>query len=251
MVKIADNNEINNKISLKNVENPVDNGKQGKIDDKLLNNFGFNEEEKDWIRFLAGEKVSDTDFPFKSCEAFRKTANDELKKFKAGKINYYVLKLESLHNYVQLLFPNLPPGVANKDFYLNRNLNGWKSLLQNYLSIRLKIQNQMKLNLMTMLEFWDFNFDLDEHSEITNISANKESIIFKRGGDHNNLRFTRVLNCLRLFGLHKEHELLLSSIENNDEIMSIINSDDNLSESKKFWLETKNVESLFNYKPTI
>lgn len=244
LVKITYNNRINNKISLKNVENPVDNGKQEKIDDKLLDNLGFNEEEKDWIRFLAGEEISDENFPFKSCEAFRQTGNDELKKFKAKKIDYYKLQLESLHNYVQLLFPNLPPGVANKDFYLNRNLNGWKNLLQNCPAIKLKIQNQMKLNLLVMLEFWNFNVDLDKHSEITNISANKESIIFKRGGDHNNLRFTRVLNCLRLFGLHKEHELLFNSVENNNEIMNIINSEISLSESKKFWLETKNVAAV-------
>ncbi len=241
---------VNNKISLKNVGNPVDNEKQEKIDDELLDNLGFNEKEKDWIRFLAGEKVSDTDFPFKSCEAFRQTGNDELKKFKAKEIDYDKLQLENLHNYVQLIFPNLEHGMFNEDLYLNRNLNGWKNWLKNK-NLRSEIQKQLKLNLLLMLEFWNFNVDLDKELEIKQISANKESIIFKRGGDHNHLRFTRVLNCLRLFGLHKEHELLLSSIENNNEIMNIISSDNSLSESEKFWLGTKNVEPLFNDKPTI
>ena len=248
LVEIAN---VDNEALPKDVGNPLYAEKQEKIDETLLNNLGFNNREKTWIRLLAGEEISDTSFPFKSCGTFRQTGNDELKKFKVGAIDYKKLQLEDLHNYVQLIFPNLEHGMFNEDLYLNRNLNGWKNLLQNHLSTRLKIQNQMKLNLVVMLEFWNFNVDLDEKSEIKQISANKKSIIFKHGGDHNCLRFTRVLNCLRLFGLHKEHELLLSSVENNEEIMSIINSDDNLTESKGFWVKTKNVEPLFNDKPAV
>lgn len=227
-------------MSSKNIENVL----------ALMRSLGFNDREITWICFLSGLDILDTSFPFKSCEAFRQTGIDELKKFKAKEIGYDKLQLENLHNYVQLIFPNLECGVSNKDLYLNRNLNGWKNWLKNK-NLRSEIQKQLKLNLLLMLEFWNFNVDLDEKSEIKQISANKESIIFKRGGDHNHLRFTRVLNCLRLFGLHKEHELLLNSIENNNEIMSIINSENSLSKSKKFWLETKNVEPLFNDKPTI
>ena len=227
LVEVANVN--NETLPKKDVGNPLYAEKQEKIDETFLNSLGFNDREKTWIRFLAGEEISDTGFRFRSCGAYREASNNDL---------------ENFHDYIQIVFPNeSKSGYANEDLYTGANLKSWKRLIKNE-SVRFKIQKQLNLNLIRILEFWNFNVDLGKNSEIKKISANKKSIIFKRGGDHNHLRFTRVLNCLRLFGLHKEHELLLSSIKNNNEIMNIINSDNSLTESKKLWVQTNEMKPL-------
>lgn len=189
----------------------------------------FNEREQNWIKFLLGEKISDKSFLFKSCEEFRNSNNSDL---------------ERKHDFIQVVFPNLEKsGYANQDLYLNRKLQEWKNLLSNK-DLRLKIQKNMKLNLIRILEFFGFEIERNINYEITKIKANPDSIIFKPG-NHNGRRFTRVLKCLKLFDLNKEYYLIIDSIIENNQIINIINKNSVLKTSYKFWINSGNTTCFF------
>lgn len=192
--------------------------------------LGKNKREGNWIKFLSGEEIQGKIFKFKSCEEFRK-ASDK--------------KLESYHDYIQVVFPNLEQsGYANQDLYLNKNLEKWKELMQDE-ELRLKIQKNLKLNLIRILKFFGFEVTLDENSEITKLVAKKDSVVFKPW-NHNSLRLTRVLKCLKIFGLDNEYNLIINSISSNNEIMTKIQKNSTLKESYEYWIKAKETNCLFS-----
>lgn len=188
-----------------------------------------NKREENWIKFLSGEEIQDESFKFKSCEEFRKASDDDL---------------ESHHDYIQVVFPNLERSkYANRDLYLNKNLEKWKELMQDE-ELRLKIQKNLKLNLIRILNFFDFEVTLGENSEITKLVAKKDSVVFKPW-NHNSLRLTRVLKCLKIFGLDDEYNLIINSINSNEEIMIKIQKNPTLKDSYEYWIKSKETNCLF------
>ena len=199
---------------------------------KLCSNKGikaFDKKEQTWIKFLMGEKIDDKSFRFKSCEEFRDASSNDL---------------EDYHDFIQVVFPNLEKsGYDNKDLYLNKNLKKWQDLMQD-LGIRLKIQKNLKLNLVRILTFFGFKVTLGYSSEIVELKAETNGVAFKPG-NHNCLRLTRVLICLKIFGLDREHKLIIDSINSNKEIMMLAKNDSNLKTSYKFWLDSAKAACLF------
>ena len=191
--------------------------------------LGENKREGNWIKFLSGEEIQGKIFKFKSCEEFRK-ANDK--------------NLESHHDYIQVVFPNLErSGYANRDLYLNKNLKKWQELMQN-LELRLKIQKNLNLNLIRILKFFGFEVTLDKNSKIIRLVAKNDGVVFNPG-DHNSLRLTRVLKCLKIFGLDNEYNLIINSIDSNKEIMTKINKNLTLKKSYEYWIKSKKTNCLF------
>ena len=204
-------------------------GKNENVKDVNKKWKGENKREGNWIKFLSGEEIQGKIFKFKSCEEFRK-ANDK--------------NLESHHDYIQVVFPNLEQsGYANKDLYLNKNLEKWKELMQDE-ELRLKIQKNLKLNLIRILKFFGFEVTLGEDSEITKLVAKNDGVAFIPG-NHNSLRLTRVLKCLKIFGLDNEYNLIINSINSNKEIMTKIEKNPTLKKSYEYWIKSKETNCLF------
>lgn len=194
-----------------------------------LDSKNFDKREQNWIKFLSGEKIEDKSFLFKSCEEFRSADNNSL---------------ENNHDFIQVVFPSLEKsGYANQDLYLNKNLKKWQDLMQD-LGLRLKIQKNLKLNLNCILTFFGFEVTLGKDSEIIKLNANTDGVVFKPG-DHNSLRLTRVLKSLKIFGLDREHQLIIDSINSNKDIMALVNSNANFKTSYDFWVESAKTARLF------
>ncbi|MBO6126760.1 MAG: hypothetical protein J6P21_02005 [Clostridia bacterium] len=210
----------------------------GKKDDSgNLDNKNFDKREQNWIKILLGEKIQDKSFLFQSGEAFR-NANDRA--------------LEIHHNFIQIFFPNLEEsGYANQDLCLNKNLKKWQALMQD-LELRFKIQKNLKLNVNRILIFFGFEVTLGNNSEIIKLNAKDDARIFVPDNDprsHNRLRLTRVLKCLKLFGLDREYEMIMAAIENNGQFQKIMRNYDKdysgLRESYKYWQDSRNTACLF------
>ena len=175
---------------------------------KLIN---FEKREVNWIKFLCGEEISDSSFVFSSCDKFRE-ADDK--------------KLEEYHNYVQVVFPSFDKSsFANQDLYIGKNSEKWKEIMSNP-DLRSKIQENMRLNLIRMLKFWEFDLVIDGR-KITSLSSKNNASPFING-NHNGSRMTRVLKCLKLFGLNNEYDL----------IMDDINKNHSKCDSYKYWKNT-------------
>ena len=184
-----------------------------------------------------GEQIDDKNFRFTSCNGFRTASNSDL---------------EGHHDFIQAVFPNLEESkFTNKDLYLNKSLKKWQDLMQD-LGIRLKIQQNLKLNLIRILTFFGFEVTLGDSSEIVKLNAKDDARIFVPNNDpmsHNRLRLTRVLKCLKLFGLNREYELIMGAIKNNHKFESITNNNDkdysDLRGSYKFWQNSRQTACLF------
>lgn len=175
-----------------------------------------------WIKLLSGETTNDRSFIYKSGEDFRNDNDTNLEKY---------------HNFIQVFFPNVDQsGSANYDLFINNCRDKWKALLENNSEIFKKIQSEMRLNLVRMLNFWKFNASYDGNNNFK-VSLPKPSKSQLRNlSDHNCLRASRVLIALRLFGLNEEHNQLLS----------ILNESYPNHQSLKFWNETKNAQFIKN-----
>ncbi len=199
---------------------------------KLCSNKGikaFDKKEQTWIKFLMGEQINDESFRFKSCNGLRSASNNDL---------------EDNHDFIQAVFPNLEKSrYANQDLYLNKNLKKWQDLMQD-LEIRLKIQENLRLNLIRILTFFGFEVTLGDSSKIIKLKAKTDGVAFKPG-NHNGLRLTRVLICLKIFGLNREHQLIIDSINSNKEIIKLVNGNSTLKTSYAFWLNSIKTACLF------
>lgn len=168
----------------------------------------FNNKERAWIKFLSGEVLTPEEkakynFVYSSCEEFLQD-NDE--------------NLESRHNYIQVVFPNIIKSVfSNTDLYIQGKENLWKNILSNE-STKKNIQETMRRNYNRILNFWD-NKSLGSN-------------------DHNILRMTRVLISLKLFGLQEEYENLKRYLINR------FGEEESFSKSFEYWQATENTASL-------
>ena len=112
------------------------------------------------------------------------------------------------------------------------------------LELRLKIQKNLNLNLIRILKFFGFEVTLDKNSKIIRLVAKNDGVVFNPG-DHNSLRLTRVLKCLKIFGLDNEYNLIINSIDSNKEIMTKIQKNSTLKNSYEYWIKSKETNCLF------
>jgi hypothetical protein len=123
------------------------------------------------IKFLCGEVVAwNNERPYDSLNEFIIDSDSNL---------------ESKHNYVQLVFPNVRAGVANTDLLINVN---WNKLPKEILE---KMKENAKPCALRMIKFWKFDYTGGE------FIAHPEKQDFE---NHNNLRVTRVLKWLWIMG---------------------------------------------------
>lgn len=213
--------KIKNKKAEESITKPNNNINKNdkKINISQKNNVNDSKREENWIKFLCGEKIDDKSFRFSSCEDFRQ-ANDN--------------DLENFHDYVQVVFPNFEQSnYVNSDLYLNKSIEKWKKVLSNKETC-VKIQENLNLNLIRMLKFWQFEMVVnEENNKITKLVASDDSAPF-RELDHNRLRLTRVLISLKIFGLNDEYNLLMGAIKEKHKDKS----------SYKFWENTEKTECL-------
>jgi len=211
---IEEHNECfhQNKKEIETVIDEIFNNRMPLLNNKRveeISKFGFNKDEVNWIKFLAGGesgKLSDgSEFRYKSYLDFYYDSQKE-----THSIKYH--PLEAHHNYIQILFPARDKsGVTNKDFYLDKKIKNWENFLKTNLDIYAAIKTHLMANLLHMLKFWKFNVTIENGTLISIKPTNNQ--VFGSPTDHNNLRITRVMHSLRLFGLHNEHELLLKALE--------------------------------------
>jgi hypothetical protein len=121
-------------------------------------------------------------------------------------------KLESCHNYIQTLFPLPEPSPFNSSApVIDREV--FKAFRS-----RPELRAQLRKSLERMLHFYGFN--------ITPHGANMEEVRvappvltfddrpWLGKFNHNHLRITRILRCLRVLGLSKEASLFFTILKN-------------------------------------
>ncbi|GHU19387.1 hypothetical protein FACS189472_09090 [Alphaproteobacteria bacterium] len=158
---------------------------------------------RNWISFLCGATVPTFPGPFKSLAAYRAASDDEL---------------ERNHDYVQLVFPRQNKSdYANFDYYLdNRDMmvsgkvgtpiEVLHEILNNDNSdIAAYIRGNVLENARRMLHFWGFEVVIKEdgprrwfefHQIHMDVVKSKLT-----GGNHNELRVSRLLEHLKAMGL--------------------------------------------------
>lgn len=175
-----------------------------------------------WINILSGKNAGKSShngekWCYTSADQFRKDSDENL---------------ENYHNYIQVIFPNCDPGMANHDLIVNDEFRKlWNEKVAKDPSLPTKVQQQMRLNFIRMLKFWGYKVDGDKNGirSITFDSAPEKAVAYKKKvdeTDHNNLRITRVLIALRLFGLNHEAQLFWNVLQQSSN-----------KYSKSFWLD--------------
>ena len=203
------NNEEHNKIILTTETEKPENLKEYKNVDVNITNDTFKEipfdaNEKEWIKFLAGQGDSCTQQRFKDCSKFLTwdTSGNSM--------------MESKHDYVQIVFPTAEQSrYSNDDLYFDRlGKECWVKFFENNKNIFKKIRYNLNLRLIHMLKFWGFQVNINnETHKIESLSVDTSNSVVFINRDHNQQRFTRVLHCLRLFGLNDEYKLLIDIVK--------------------------------------
>jgi hypothetical protein len=173
---------------------------------------------KCWIDFLCGCTIDLNNLapkgkelpPHKSAQVFRDNTNDNL---------------ESCHNYVQVIFPNQLIGVANRSLFLDSNelmtdksiaLDALLALLKKHPTIASKIKLNLMVNSSRMFQFWGLEYAIDENDKVILKTGNWPDAKKKLSpNDHNNLRVTRVLLALGIFGLNSIRDVFLKALKTN------------------------------------
>tara|TARA_Y100001970_G_scaffold233693_1_gene291462 strand:- start:130 stop:1854 length:1725 start_codon:yes stop_codon:yes gene_type:complete len=137
---------------------------------------------------------------------------------------------EKHHDFVQILFPNRKPGVAHKSLSLGDGQRIINDL------IKLDFREKLKSALPVMLSHWGFQIDSDGNVTLDQTkTSNRKSYVIKK--DHNQLRISRVLECLRLF---KSSDPYLKQVSNSlftqlETLVQLNQSNSDLSQSMVFW----------------
>ena len=131
------------------------------------------------------------------------------------------------HDFVQILFPNRKCGVHHKSFYLGEDQSVINDL------IKLGFSQNLKQALPDMLSHWGFK--IDNHGNVTldkTKTQHTKSYVITKG--HNQLRISRVLECLRLF---KTNDPYLNQVSSSlfTQLVKLNKSNSSLSESMKHW----------------
>ncbi len=137
---------------------------------------------------------------------------------------------EKYHDFVQILFPNRKLGQHNKSLFLGEDQRIINDL------IKLGFPQRLKTALPAMLSHWGFQIDSDGNVTLDQTKTrNTKSYVIKK--DHNQLRISRVLECLRLF---KSSDSYLNNISSSfftqlETLVASNKSNSDLSQSMVFW----------------
>ncbi len=228
------------------------------------------ERQKNWIKILSGEEITQESFRYKSGREFRQDTDEHL---------------EEYHDFIQVFFPTYGESAyTNRDLNINSCRKLWERVATEEGQATItRIQREMRLNFIRMLLFWGFTVtlritDLDDKSDrayapsdsknlFSNYSSNcLEGHDFQlrdialsankpwssNVNDHNRLRITRVLMALKIFGLDSEFDLFrrsLSALLRKNEIADK-RSDSNgycIGETGKYWNNTYKTKKLSDY----
>ncbi|MDR3317290.1 MAG: hypothetical protein LBS71_00600, partial [Puniceicoccales bacterium] len=171
----------------------------------------FSSREQAWIKFLCGETVlsegNSSCFTYPNLRGFW---NDSRRNIEKGR------------KWDQVVFPSWrSSAVANKDLFISKNVNLWKELLEKCPAVRGNIVLGMQMSAICILHFWGYTFSFNDDGVVLKDNPNSPLRDF---GNYNNLRGTRFLQALELFGcigirnifgklfceVHDSHPLFLS-----------------------------------------
>ena len=153
--------------------------------------------------------------------------------------------METSHNYVQIVFPTAEQSCySNSDLYFDRlGKDKWSDFFTNNKNIFEKIRYNLNLRLIHMLKFWGFQVNINNKTQKIESLSVSESKVLQKDFDHNQQRFTRVLHCLRLFGLNDEYKLLIDIVKKAKQNNKLA------STTYGYYTGTKNTECLIgDYK---
>lgn len=121
-------------------------------------------------------------------------------------------KLESCHNYIQTLFPLPEPSPFSRSApVIDREVfEAFRS--------RPELRAQLRKSLERMLHFYGFNIT-PQGAKMEEVRVSPPVLKFDDRPwlgkfNHNHLRITRILRCLRVLGLDKEAELFFAILKN-------------------------------------
>lgn len=109
-------------------------------------------------------------------------------------------RLENVHDYIQWLFPLPEPSGVNPSAPLldDQTIESFRG--------RRALQDQLRESFARMLRF--YGLKLEARGEALHVSEspdfNERASNWLQAGNHNHLRITRILRCLRLLGLEQE-----------------------------------------------
>jgi len=139
---------------------------------------------------------------------------------------------ESVHDYIQWLFPSAKASQFNPDAPVLEGAKGpdGKQSLAEALRKDPKVISNLRQSFEIMLKFYGLRYDQVNKTVIKNPNFDSRAKIWLSQGNHNFLRITRILQCLVNFGLKEEAKAFLvqlKEIKNHDKNSSI--SDSNFS----------------------
>ena len=105
-------------------------------------------------------------------------------------------RLESVHNYIQWLFPLPEPSPVNPSAPL------LDSTAIREFGRRPELRERMRASFLRMLQFYGLEWSDGEVRQAGNHAERSRNWLSP--GNHNHLRITRILRCLRLAGLEAE-----------------------------------------------
>lgn len=171
------------------------------LEQKYLTNNDFNKQSKQNIFF------GNDFYWFGFCLGIFKDSQNRLLE---DILNFDNNKKESEHNYIQWLFPISTIGMGDSE---PRTFT-----LQTYNILKVNpklfnaVQEGLRKSFYSMFNFWGQNLEKkNDKYEISKINQELENswII----NTHNYLRMNRILQCLRLFNLHKERDAVFNYLE--------------------------------------
>ncbi len=134
-------------------------------------------------------------------------------------------RLEDRHDYIQVLFPLLEES----------RFNAHAPLLDDATLARFRADEVIQANLLqsfrVMLRFYGFRLDEKTGEIIAADDFGERAKEWLSPGDHNHLRITRILKCLRLCGLKNRAAAFLKRL------LALPEHDGPTGESRRYWRE--------------
>lgn len=137
-------------------------------------------------------------------------------------------QLESVHNYIQWMFPSNERSAFNADAPVLCDEEAEMFLNSPYL------QDRVRASLVRILGF--YGFEMDKTTDrgqvvIVPVNVNEKAPVWLTPHNHNFLRITRILKCLCLTGLKGEAVAFLTALQ----FVYISYSDAIGEETLKYW----------------
>lgn len=108
-------------------------------------------------------------------------------------------QLESVHDYIQWLFPLPEPSGFNPTapILTRESVRDFRT--------RPELQQKLRISFLRMLKFYGLEIHSSERPNVTRSSAfAARATVWLSAGNHNHLRITRILKSVRLLGLELE-----------------------------------------------